>query len=345
MKAHIYEITYHQPLFITLCLLFLNSFASNLYGPWNTGSYYMPYAARRQVAGYDEESNMIYLIGGQGAHLETNVFTLFGFNLTNNSISGVVNYGLNYFDPQHIGWNVQHFVQHGNYVYNLRGVPGQYVAPWIMKTHVPSRTIQPAIAFPDPNAYPREESCITSITLEHDYLIVTNYATYIYDLTDNEWMSNNNKPTPVTGMSGIYQRCHTIDQTLYVIGGDVYNISMLDLSDITNIASYSYEIMQESLSTSRRPSGASSIVYGTDIVIIGGGGENFESAAVDIIDTISHTVRSGGPLSYAVIYMTPIVVFPYIYVFGGSTNYRTNSYWTSAYQYFKLELSKHNIYK
>ena len=193
-------------------------------------------------------------------------------------------------------------------------------------------------------------SCYTSISMKHDYLFIIggyNYFTAshegvnIYDITDQSWFKYQSGPYPNTERK--FFSCASIDQEIFAIGGQVENlnalasIETLDISSgISNIDSYSWQYMENSLPVEKGLAGTRCIVYDTNIIIFGGYvGSSYRNQDIFIIDTIKRSVYKAGSLNQPAFLASIILRYPTILVLGG--DYVLNEYHL-AYQYHTLKL-------
>ena len=185
--------------------------------------------------------------------------------------------------------------------------------------------------------------CLASISLEKDYLIVIggsgpNDNTRLFDIQADSWIMNSWEPKLNTARRN--HVCEVVDQQIYAIGGftstEISSIEVLDISEgIDNIALYSWTYMSESLPsplTNHR-----SVVYNTDIIVLGSyGGGNWDDN-IYVINTMTNTVSTAGQTNYASIQSATVFVYPYIYSFGGKIGPSATT--VASYQYHKMELS------
>eukprot|EP01083_Nonionella_stella_P186656 684001_1 len=97
---------------------------------------------------------------------------------------------------------------------------------------------------------------------------------------------------------------------------------------MTDVANQAWTLMSDTILPFRQ--GLRAVVYSTDIVVIGGSEWEAYDLVIDVIDTVTHTITSGGPLVYGTRAMASIYVYPNIYTFGGS---RYTTSWADELQW------------
>ena len=306
--------------------------------------------------GYEEQNNSIYIVGG-GSNPQSLV--RYDLNPSTNQILSVYDYGATYFNVSMNEFN-QWYTQLSNVLYML---PGNDDAGIIHRLFL-SAPSTPTIDYNYTNipGY-LHQGCITSVSLEHDYLISIggdisgeepSSRTRIFDITDHQWITVTN---PRLNTPRRRSTCQVVDQTVYVMGGKQTNsgnqylnsIETLDISDIFQITSYSWKTY--GITLSRNYIDLRSIVYGTDIFCMAGysvyGG--FGDRGIDVIDTVNKRRQDPGNLNYGASGQAVILIYPYIYAFGGGLGLQGNGGtaqgfggYTNQYQYHRITLSVYN---
>eukprot|EP01084_Bolivina_argentea_P319771 554663_1 len=111
----------------------------------------------------------------------------------------------------------------------------------------------------------------------------------------------------------------------YFANGDTYqdSIEVLDVSDMSNIQHKSWMNIGNLLT---RMLGHRSVIYKDDILVFGGRSRYRYEGTINVINTLTNAVSNGGHLGFTANYMSPIVVYPFMFVFGGNYNMPLN-YW------------------
>eukprot|EP01084_Bolivina_argentea_P154269 268944_1 len=319
---------------MTLHLLCIRAVCSQ-YIPWYTGSaeFNLPADNDRQAIGYDEIQNNIYLVGGysyQGGLVQ------YELNSSNeNAIYAILDYGSNYLSGG-LFFNAQSYVQHNNILY--------MVPSWDANVHQMDLATQIVTYTITSLPKPISESCMTAMTIDHDYLVIIGgldfssspyilkNTTQVFDITDNVWIATD-KPYLNAARSTL--TCAVLDKRIYAIGGydGSYPFNSIEILDVTegmgNITAYEWQYMQESMPIAL--SDHRSVIYGHQILNIGG---NSYNEKIVVIDTITETSFIGGSTSYAATSQPVIIVYPYIYAFGGYNGNLGNN--LAIYQYHKI---------
>lgn len=153
----------------------------------------------------------------------------------------------------------------------------------------------------------------------------------ILNISSELWLDTMNIPKLIESRGGSSCIIHPNNHQLYVISGysnDSFptsqysnTIEYIYINDIENIISYSWNYVIGNLS--RGLAGSRAIIYGNDILIIGGYHYNGIANYEDFINVIDITTDSilpdtGGYLDYGIVGGAPIIVNQRLYVFGGN---------------------------
>ena len=290
------------------------------------GSSSLPKANHAMSIGYDNTTNVIWLIGGYWYDGDTLIsFDLSIWNETNVfQDHGTVLY------PDEFQCTGQTYVQRATNVYatNPRDEHQLYIFD------ISTRDVKTVHA----NGLELYDyGCLASVG---DWIIYTFFnKTYILTISDQSWSSSGN---PKMLEQRWYHSCliEPNEGYLYVIGGAPgYNsIEKLYVNDITNIDQYGFILLTDTLSHSKWY--IRSILYKTDIYIIGGNAAEWKTYDdIDLLDTTTDSVRLWGTLSIAVGSAASIIIDSRVYVFGGMDGNDAVDSW----QYFDV-LSAFNIY-
>eukprot|EP01083_Nonionella_stella_P238460 835616_1 len=199
-----------------------------------------------------------------------------------------------------------------------------------------------------PNTW-RNNACLVAFHLQDDYVVIAGGTDQTYsdviailDLTNWEWFWSGKIPyTAIVGHS-----CNVVDQTIYIIGGrtgdTVYDsIQTLCISDTSNLASETWVELTDKLSTSKW--GHNSIVYGSDIIVIGGYGGvdkyvlGYYAYNVDVINTLTGEISTGGPLAFMERGGASIIAYPHIFEFGGTDDDNREGNTLKTWQFLTLD--------
>eukprot|EP01084_Bolivina_argentea_P084930 153531_1 len=291
--------------FIVIMVSIINiSYGANIYSPWTTFEYPDPVLPRNSdgmAIGYDHINNRVWLLGGW-PYSNKNQLVSFStkdgnFTFTDhgeyNLSQGINAVGQSYsqledalfmIDPN--GNNLFKFNFTTTYFQNYKSIP------------------------PGPNS----RSCLAS--LGDNYLIIGMYTSiFILNITSNEWIFT----TPDMKHGRHSHACIVHKQQFYAIAG-VYekdSIEVLYVGDLNTIQNEEFTFIQ-SLPQILKEHRA--INYEDDILVLGGyvfRGINWGN--IYVINTLTNNVTTAGALNYPVSSMAPIIIYPYIYIFGGWT--------------------------
>eukprot|EP01084_Bolivina_argentea_P137079 241407_1 len=174
-----------------------------------------------------------------------------------------------------------------------------------------------------------EFACLTGMIDSdgHQFLIVVggDSASKIYlnkvqilNLTNNTWLSN----VPAMQTKRRSLSCEVVNEYVYAFGGRngagnsgvIQSIEKLYVGDVANVQAYAWSFFGNLLSRLRD---IRSVVYGDHIIVLGGVYSANYNININVINTVSNTITSGGFLSYGAYGIFPIIAYPYIYSFGG----------------------------
>ena len=188
------------------------------------------------------------------------------------------------------------------------------------------------------NAQFSSNPCITAISMQHDYLFIiggynTNLQrisneTRVFNIDKHLWISNNHKPYLNTARE--YFVCQNVDQMVYAIGGydrdsntDISSIEVLHIADgVGNIKDFKWEYFVYDLPVALN--GHRALVYNEQIIVTGGKWKECKDRVgscndrVYVINTFTKEITDGGKMAYAVWNAPIILLYPYIYQFGGA---------------------------
>ena len=224
---------------------------------WNISSakYNLPRPATHQIIGYNQNVDSIILFGGWPDSVGNQM----------------VEYQLNPLSMIDKGSNVlnirtlesgQRSVQHGNTLY-FAGIDPDATSTENQISYMPSKF---------------SRTCITSFTMDSDYLILVRkvdafYRSGIFNISNNSWSAVDSVPSTIINRQAA--TCHVIDQKIFAIAGQSGedSIETLDISNgIENIINYSWEFMENRLSISGL--WFRSVSLGSLIMIFNGFGSN-----------------------------------------------------------------------
>ena len=310
------------------------------YTPWHTSSeeYNMPREDFAQCIGYDQVNNSIYLLGGSRSDHD-----LIRYNLdSDNAVTSVFDYGLWYF-PYDLDFScdTQEYVQHNNTLFIMPSFTDstRSIVTFDLLNASLNRDYIDTDSWGSDNGV--RLACLTAVTMDHDYLFIIGGIkgegsdvdevrnTQIFDITTHSFVSVD-EPYLISPRRN--HGCVVVNDKIYTIGGqsniqsaEYYSsIEVLDVSSGINNIPDEWSEFPASLTTPLQY--VKAIVYGTDIVILGGYtypniqvGYTYPyySDKIRVIDTLTETVTDVGQLNYVVRGGAPILVYPYIYIFGG----------------------------
>ncbi len=301
----------------------------------------MPRANEAMSIGFDNNTNLIWLLGGNWP----NYGALFSFNVSRwNESNSITDYGYPVSVDHRTVSQGQAYVQKDNILYCI-----QYDTGNLLQFDVSTQSIT---TYPNqPSSSLSHVGCLANID---DYIIYTIYSsTYILNLSNQIWTTSGN-PIMVDS-NRKWQSCivQPITGYLYVIGGQsgpnyLESIEKLYVGDMANISQYMFNTLSGTLTTQDTLTTGGgrymrAILYKTDIYVIGGyywsGSAKFIKD-IDVIDTTTDTISVYNQQLYEEIsYTAPILIGTRVYVFGGYNGTNTVNYW----QYFDV-LSIYKFY-
>ena len=281
----------------------------------------LPRAMNSMAIGYDNITNLIWLIGGY-----SHGNSLISFNVSVwNEANAFANHG--YSLSGWIGSGSQAFVQTGLLVYVVDQLRNKLMVYDISTKNVNLVDTNPS------SVKVQWDGCLALIG---DWIIHTIVnRTYILTISTQSWKLSGNPIMPERR----HQFACIIEPYggyLYVIGGVVYlsgyrdSILKLYVKDIPNIEKYGFSRLTDTLT--RTSAHMAAVLYKSDIYVAG-------SSDIDVIDTKTDSVVLWANLYESILYATPIIVGTRLYIFGGqSSGNGVVDYW----QYFDM-LSTHNL--
>eukprot|EP01084_Bolivina_argentea_P000776 1431_1 len=341
---------------VSNCIILLNT-ASASYIPWTLGHPEMPRGLYGHALAYDDYNNRIWIIGGVNASKQLMSFDINTFSFNDHGkqkMNNLILHGI--YQPNTASYysqlnNIVYMVDVVGDIYTMMTETGSIQLNTINAPYEGYYQYIPAIGQSFWVNWWRD-SCLSAFTMKHDYLFVAGGATYfsppynetngafIFDITDNNWLNVPTMPYKLIGHS-----CSVVDQVIYVIGGynqfNAYDIiQTLDITELTNIENQTWKKMNQTLFSVRVRHNA--IVYGTNIVVIGGMDDpnlpwySHYIPSLDIIHTITNTVSYVGTLNFnidtgASIIAQPRQLYasnsqPRIYEFSGWYNERLRTW-------------------
>eukprot|EP01084_Bolivina_argentea_P142080 249617_1 len=253
--------------------------------------------------GYSSLYHKIYLIGGGVSQ------RLLEYDIANNVF---MNHG-NYLLAESVNGFSQYFTQIDRYLYMLHGDTQSFA-----RFDVNTKRIEYNLhRIPRPITI--NGPCLVSVhddTHEKEYLIVLGQGKPAYseslpvsrtvqvlNLTSNAWLSTH---IPSMNANRSEFACIVYDHSkLYAIGGhggydtngraiQLNSVEVLDVSDIHAISTKSWRILPDKLTHSMYTTRA--MIYHTDVLIIGGIMATTYLSDINVIDTVSDTIRVKGAL-------------------------------------------------
>eukprot|EP01084_Bolivina_argentea_P237713 399423_1 len=306
-----------------LLTFFITQLLSESYDGWIQPPSKLPRSSNRMAVGYDYYTDTIRLLGGEFTRkkqllsFKDNTFIDHGeYNLSHNI------YGSSQYFRQ-IDNNLWMIDESGNHFnkFNLHTLQLEYNYNSIT---IPSNV--------------QGSSCLTSISIQNNdnYLIVVGGSipgsvplslVQIFNMTGNVWLSN----VPNMQQPRMQHACSTHGDLLYAIGGIISHpvrtnsIEILNISELHDIQSEQWSFIDNLLEPMNNNF---ALVYKNDIIVIGG--DTVQGNHVDqinVIDTLTNTVTAGGYLSHQIDTISSILIFPYIYIFGGTDNAQVFDTW------------------
>eukprot|EP01084_Bolivina_argentea_P145645 255243_1 len=289
---------------------------------WNVKTIF-PEPRNRMIAGFDEVTNNLWLLGGYiqpSEFTQISTSTVWVFNTTTDTLDDKTsiisipqtcsNNAQSYDVLNRCIWMINPCAAYWNQlsVFNMSSIT--YIANYGQIT-IPQDGYQ---------------SCLTTIDIDDGYVIINGgYYTFtmtrILNLSDHQWIITNNMT------HDRYWHACTILQYNYKL----YSISdTVEWFDINNMRTGNWHLFNANL-TKTTLAGHRVAVWDTDIFVVGGI-QPYKNK-VFIIQTLTETVINGPDLYRGITDSSAIAVYPNIHVFGGLNDYpEFNSHLTSQYQ-------------
>ena len=276
----------------------------------------LPRKMHAMAIGYDNATNLIWLIGGEP--LVQRGKSLISFNLSLwNDTNAFVDH--RYPLSDYVFSLSQAYVQRGGVVYASQHSDHKLLAYDLLLKNVNLINTNPS------SVEIWYSACFASIG---DWIIYTYLdQTYILTISTQSWKLSGN---PIMTEERYHHAC-VIEPDggyLYVIGGMVWDTGYMDsiiklyVKDITNIEKYKFITLADTLG--RGSANMAAVLYKTDIYVAGGQDRD----DIDVIDTRTESVILWGRLYEALSYASPIIVGSRLYIFGGSRpNMGEADYW------------------
>ena len=298
------------------------------YYSWNISSTVLPTVNYDQAVGY--YNNTIFLLGGNDGY--DNRWTIIEYDINNDQFTTLTDSLPTYI----LGTNTKYFTQIENILY----IQKYYDIEAAFYTFDLKTKIFTTLNITFPSSLQNSGNCITS---QSGFIFVVgglDYPIYsdelnIYNTYNNSWLSPS-LPTLKTARYGL--ACAINNHKLYAIGGSWdYGILTRDETPTLNTIERLY--MGENLADiysqqwqyidnlPQERTSARALVYGNDILVIGGTNASWidnDTCCVStafkqiiVIDTVTDSVSVGGNLKHEVFRAASIIVNGKGYVFGG----------------------------
>eukprot|EP01084_Bolivina_argentea_P192949 331132_1 len=301
--------------------------ASAAYTGWITPSP-LPHNTGSAAVGYDEQNDTIWIIGGHT-----------GIQIAYKDGS-FIDYGWQYL-PDRVYGQAQYYTQVGSVLYMIHD-DGRSFDIFDLE-HVFITYDYKSIRIPNNVG---TSACLVFIEQDAGYLMViggwtttTGVLDYvqILNMTTNQWILT----APSLNVPRNSGACIAYHQWTYAIGGatngatswgDALNsIEVLLVNDMLNIQNQEWSFIQN---LSRPMRGSRSVIYGDDILVIGGEIDILSQLdfaeqvdEINVIDTNTNQVRVDGNLGFKLTAVAPIVVKNILYSFGGVSVSNVISSW------------------
>eukprot|EP01084_Bolivina_argentea_P246126 411963_1 len=284
------------------------------YEPWISGS--MIQSCQHTAAAYDAQNNTIFLFGGSDGISVV-------FNVEEERF-----YDMDWFVPVAPGYS-KNWIQIKETVWmidfiNMNSDNGRKFASFNIETEEFQNNFRSILLMQSVG----QEACLAYVDIDDGYLAVIGgkdvgpFGFYlktvqILNLTSNQWLPN----IPDIQIERHQHSCIGHRDVIYVIGGlwvSGGEVEIFNLSKLIHTSSEQWNFM-EPLPVA--VAGASVVIYDDDILVLGGHYDSLINDRVMIIQTNKYnSVVYGGTLDYADYYMTAVVAYPLIYIFGGNDN-------------------------
>eukprot|EP01084_Bolivina_argentea_P041693 76954_1 len=290
--------------------IYLSAVESIDYGGWMIETDVLPLPSYGMAIGYSKANDTIWLVGGSAIGYKYNKQVSFkNKKFTDHPIlpqATIFGKGQFYTQINNILWMIDRFGSSLN-TFNVD----------TMSFHNFS-TIPDAVG---------SKSCLASIS--NNYLAVTGghqsgtlSTVQMLNITDLKWIN-----VPDMQQARKEHACVEHKGTLYAIGGVfgttyLKSVEILNVSDLFNIQKYQWQLFFEPLTTPLK--GHRVVIYENHIVILGGLVSSSElNPEILAIDTMTNTIVSAGSVGNTpLIWSAAIVVYPFMYLFGGWSNTR-----------------------
>eukprot|EP01084_Bolivina_argentea_P008487 15887_1 len=300
-----------QNFIIALFILVQISFQITLsaqYQGWIRGNSFFSRSISQSAVGYDEMRNRVILMGGTGN---------LAFQLVSFKNGLFFDHGAKFF-PGWIGGKGQYYTQINDIFYIIK-YNGEKIESYNLKLD--------SLSVGDTHSIPQKVSsygCLTSIIInKHSYLFVVGgydgTAYYLnnfqaFNISANTWF--NNPPSLQTKRRGL--TCNVNNGKLYAIGGETEGevpLNSIERLNVTNWLQGNSQYWQYVDTLTLSLSGVRSVVYGNDIIIIGGISGSHGEKVVHILNTNSDTVTTSESLTSWMYNAGSIIVNDILYVF------------------------------
>eukprot|EP01084_Bolivina_argentea_P191295 328607_1 len=281
---------------------------NGIYNEWIDGDYIFNRSSggctfERSVIGYDEDIDTIWLLGGWDSTNQGVERQLMSFSDGIFTDHGIQNLTILHDIQAH----AQSYTQIGDILWILHKTEA-FIYRYNLKT---LRFENPDITVPV-SSYQR--GCMT--TINDTYLIIAGGGrgdTYldllqVFNLISSEWLDSSN--IPKLKQKRRSSTCNVNNNKLYVIGGNS-DEGILGSVEVFNITKWEYI---GNLTLIQSVSGARSVVFEHDILILGGY-EKTPQNSVQILDTITDTIWGGEDLLHAADTAPSIIVNEKLYLF------------------------------
>eukprot|EP01083_Nonionella_stella_P010839 30799_1 len=279
---------------------------------FTTGKSKLPRAGNEFAVAYDSSTSTILIFGG--APNSAQFVTFKDHTFTDEDEQYLTS-------EQTTGGMSQHYTQLGDELWMIQSSGATFV-----KANTKTHTITiPSTRFP---TTVNDGACLAATNA---YLFVIgggtgNLAmktTQIYDINDGQWVQD--VPSLNTQRSSL--SCIVYENILFAIGGDDGTYTFLDSIETLDTISTTAWVTDRVQALKSPRKAAQSVIYGTDIYVIGGkDNNNGRVRDINVIDTITGTVSSGDTLVYVTSYASSIIAGNTLYVFGGYSGGDLNTY-------------------
>eukprot|EP01083_Nonionella_stella_P032694 89465_1 len=264
------------------------------------------------AAGFFNES--VFLIGGRTASNSNGFTEVIKYNMNSDAFTahGTITHNIRIVSQSYtqIDSMIYLYSSSTDYIVSYDMASSTYDAQYVLKANV---------ALDDP--------CMTNLNSEFLFLlggsISPNYQSgfHIFDLNTKQWINDG----PDMLEPRVYFSCNAHRDHLYVMGGGnaeeaLDTVIVIDIRNVSTINHQNWSALDDTLSAKKNQ--LHSVVFEDDIYVIGGwstGATATPYGHIDVIDTITNTIRLDSTLLTAAYGVSPVVVENTIYVFGGRT--------------------------